>query len=349
MWADESVLLEDIQRNISSDMVAWATTFYSQIDTKFELDVSPLYPLTASRASKYVLAKSSGLSPDLRTRAEILAAERTEEARLRKEIEGKEKEKEELEKREGLLTALLDTIDREEDDLDRARENAANPQETARIIAELARVRQERASATASRKSVRDALPPARDIRDRLYDDLLALWVRMDEKREVVSGDRMFRVQMALRYVLEGIGSESRINVVFCKAKTSTGKYQVNGDTRDELFERIEVLPGQFLLWPYQYIVINLGPGHRRTLAHEVVHLWGRGHPDARTIYKGIQKLPLLNIGIPTFEEKPGGYFDGPETDIMNSTRHDPEAKGTTMSERDQKQLKVFLENLVKK
>jgi hypothetical protein len=349
MWADESVLLEDIQRSISSDMVTWATTFYSQIDTKFELDVNPLYPLTTSRASKYVLAKSGGLAPDLRTKAEILAAEKQEEARLNKDIESKEKETDELKKREGLLTALLDTIDREEDDLDRARENAANPQETARIIAELARVRQERASATASRKSVRDALPPVWNILDRLYIDRHALWARMDEKQEVVSGDRMFRVQMALRYVLEGIGSESRINIVFCRAKTSTGKYRVNGDTRDDLLERIEVSPGRFLLWPYQYIVIDLSPGHRNTLAHEVVHLWGRGHPEARTIFKGIQKLRLLDIGIPTFEVKPGGYFDGPETDIMNSTRRDPEAKGTTMSERDQKELKAYLERLVKK
>jgi hypothetical protein len=102
-------------------------------------------------------------------------------------------------------------------------------------------------------------------------------------------------------------------------------------------------------LWPYQYIVINLIKGHRKALAHEVVHLSGRSHPDAKVVYKGIKKLPLLGIGLPDFEEMSGGYFDGPETDIMNYTRPDPEAKDTTMNIIDQVDLRNYLLRLAGK
>jgi hypothetical protein len=349
MWADESVLLEDIQQGISSDMVKWATAFYSYVDTKFELDIYPSYPLTMSRASKYVLVKGGGVTPDLRTRAEILEAETKDLARLDQQVEQREREMEELDKREALLTSLLDTIQRERDDLNQRRESSTDPQEIAQVKIELARVRQEKASAAASREKVKRSRGSAWEILDRLYDDRHALWARMDDRGERISGDRMFRVQMALRYALDGIGSESRINVIFCKAKVSPGKYQVTGETRIELFDRIEVLPGQFLLWPYKYIIIDLSPRHRSTLAHEVVHLWGHNHPAARKVYSGIKKLPLLNIGMPTFEEKPGGFFDGSEKDIMNYTRRDPEAKDTTMNIYDQVQLRYYLEGLAKK
>jgi hypothetical protein len=349
MWADDSVLLEDIQTSISSDMVKWASAFYGQIDTKFELDINPPYPITMSRASKYVLSKNGGITPDLRMKSEILEAETREEERLTQQIDARDKEVDELKNRETLLTQLIDTIDREQDQLQQALEVAIDPQERSAIRAELARTRQEKASARTARERVNTAKDAAEKIRSRLWDERHAIWQKSDDRMEVISGDRGFRIQMALRYVLEGIGSESRINVIFCRAKISSGRYRVTGETRSPLHERIEVLPGQFLLWPYDYIIIDLSPRHRSTLAHEVVHLSGRRHPPARVVYAGMKKLPLLDIKFPKFEERPGGYFDGPETDIMNYTRQDPEAKATTMNILDQVQLKNYLEGLAQK
>jgi hypothetical protein len=348
MWADESVLLEDSQKKISETMVKWANAFFGQIDMKFELDVSPLYPLSIDRAKKYVLSKNGGVTPDLRTRAEILASETKEEERLNQQIDEKNKEVDELRKRESLLTELIDTIEREQDQLHERLEIATDPQERAAIKADLVRTRQEKASARASRDRVNAARDAALTILLPLWEQRHALWEKMDDRMEVISGDRVFRLQMALRYALEGIGSELRINVIFCRTKVSSGKYRVTGETRSPLYKKIEVLPGQFLLWPYSYIIIDLNPNQRKTLAHEIGHLPGRGHPAARVIYAGTKKLPLLSIGFPTFEEKPGGYFDGPENDIMNYTRADPEAKDTTMNIYDQVQLKYFLESLGK-
>jgi len=351
MWADESVLLDDIQRGISEGMVKWATDFYNNksVNKLFELDVNPSSPPTKRSASKYVLTKSGGVSPDLRTLDEIVPAEKREYARLDQLIKEREKEQVELKKRETLLTSLIGTIEKEQDQLSLQRESSTDPQEIARIKIDQARARQERASAIASKERVSQSFSSSLTVQLRLYDEQRAVWDKMKGKESEISGDRMFRLQMALRYALDGIGSESRINVIFCKAKVSSGKYQVLGEARNELTERIEVLPSQFLLWPYRYIVIDLSPGHRKTLAHEVVHLSGRGHPDARTIFKGFKKVPLLNISLPDLEVVPGGFFDGPENDIMNYKRTDPEAKDTTMNILDQVDLRNYLLRLAGK
>src|SRR5262245_49973663 len=126
MWSDESVLLEDIQQSISSDMVKWASAFYDQIDTKFELDLNVSYPLTMSRARKYALAKSDGVIPDLRPREVFLADEKAELARLDTQTKASDKELENLRKRRDLVSALIDSLEKEQDDLNQAFETSTD-------------------------------------------------------------------------------------------------------------------------------------------------------------------------------------------------------------------------------
>jgi hypothetical protein len=351
MWADESVLLEDIQQGISAGMVKWATEFYKNksVNKLFELDVNPSYPLTMKSASKLVLTKNGGVRPDLRSYAEMAPAEWREYERLKKLIQETKKEEKEFRKREDLYLQLIHSLERERDELYERRDNSTNPQEIAQINAELSRTRQDKNTTMASWRRITEAIRSSHEALDHLYAERSDVIDKIVEKMSEPSGDRMFRLQMALRYALDGIGSESRINVIFCKAKISAEKYPTVGETRGALDNPIQVMPGQFLLWPYQYIVINLIPGHRKALAHEVVHLSGRSHPDAKVVFKGIKKLPLIGIGLPDFEEIPGGFFDGPENDIMNYKRTDPEAKDTTMNILDQVALRNYLLRLAGK
>jgi hypothetical protein len=351
MWADESVLLEDIQKGISEGMVKWATEFYKNksVDKLFELDVNPSYPLTMKSASKFLLTKNSGVRPDLRSYAEMAPAEWREYERLKKLIQETKKEEKELRKREDLYLQLINALERERDELYERRDNTTNAQEIAQINAELSRTRQDKNTTMASWRRITEAIRSSHEALDNLYIKRSDVIDKIVEKMSEPSGDRMFRLQMALRYALDGIGSESRINVIFCKAKISTEKFPTVAETRGALDKPIQVLPGQFLLWPYQYIVINLIPGRRKALAHEVVHLSGRSHPDAKVVFKGIKKVPLLGIGVPDFEEVPGGFFDGPENDIMYYKRTDPEAKDTTMNILDQVDLRNFLLRLAGK
>jgi hypothetical protein len=279
----------------------------------------------------------------------MVPAEWKEYERLKKLIQENKKEQKEFRKREELYLQLINSLERERDELYERRDNSTNAQEIAQINAELTRTRQDKNTTMASWRRVIESIRSSSDALDHLNEEKSDVIDKIVEKVGEPSGDRMFRLQMALRYALDGIGSESRINIIFCKAKISAEKHPTVADTRSALQNRIQVLPGQFLLWPYQYIVINLIKGHRKALAHEVVHLSGRSHPDAKVVYKGIKKLPLLGIGLPDFEEMSGGYFDGPETDIMNYTRPDPEAKDTTMNIIDQVDLRNYLLRLAGK
>lgn len=339
MWTDEFVLLDDIQRGISAGMVKWATEFYKNksVNRRFELDLNPTYPLTKKGAAKYVLAKSGGVEPYLGSGGELTPAEQKEYDRLEKIIKAKEKEEEDLKKRRDLIMELVQSIERGRDELYQRLDTVTDAQEKAQINAELVRVRQDKASAMADWKRLGEAIlrivPP------------YAAQNKITEKKRGPTGDNMLRLQMALRYAIDGIGSETRINVIFCKAKPSSTAV---GETRQELLDYIQVLPSQFLLWPYQYIVIDLTSAPRKALAHEVVHLPWRGHPPAKVIFKGFKKLPLLGISLPDFEEVDGGELDGPKSDIMNYFYKDPEAKDTTMRAWDQERLEVYMKLLRK-
>jgi hypothetical protein len=45
MWADESVLVDDIKQGISEGMVKWTTEFYKNksVNRRFELDLNTSY------------------------------------------------------------------------------------------------------------------------------------------------------------------------------------------------------------------------------------------------------------------------------------------------------------------
>ncbi|HEX5030128.1 MAG TPA: hypothetical protein VFX78_01560 [Candidatus Eisenbacteria bacterium] len=343
MWTDKSVLLEDIQRGISANIVKWTTEFYKNksVNRRFELDVYPSYPLTMKGAAKYVLADSDGVVPDLRSGSELAPAERKEYDRLEKIIKAKEKEQEDLEKRRDLVMELVQSIERGRDELYQRLDTVTDPQERAQINAELVRVRQDKANAMATWKNLGEAISRINvpyGAQNKIFD-------KMAQKMSVANGDNMLRLQMAFRYAIDGIGSETRINVIFCRTKPSSTAV---GETRQELYNLIQVLPSQFLLWPYQYIVIDLNGGRRKVLAHEVVHLPWRGHPPAKVIFKGVKKHPIAGIPWPDFEEVDGGELDGPKDDIMNYSDKDPEAKDTTMRARDQERLEWFMKLLRK-
>jgi len=350
MWTDEFVLQDDIQQGISEGMVKWATDFYKNksVNGRFELDVKPTYPLTMKSAAKYVLVKSGGVNPDLRSFDELVPAEMKEYERLDKAIQEEKKKQEDLQKRQDLVMQLVQSIEGQRDDLYQRLDISADDQEKAQIRAELVRVRQDKASAMASWKRLGQAIGSSGAVLDRLYYARYSVVGNIKDRTSGPSGDRMLRLQMALRYAVDGIGSETRINVIFCKAKLSSRKDPAVAETRGELDDVLQVLPGQFLLWPYQYILINLMRGRRKALAHEVIHLPWRGHPEAQVFFKGFKKLPLLGISLPEFEEVPGGKLDGPESDIMNYTHKDPEAKDTTMRAWDQERLEVYMKLLRK-
>jgi len=350
MWTDEFVLQDDIQQGISEGMVKWATDFYKNksVNGRFELDVKPTYPLTMKSAAKYVLVKSGGVNPDLRSFDELVPAEMKEYERLDKAIQEEKKKQEDLQKRQDLVMQLVQSIEGQRDDLYQRLDISADDQEKAQIRAELVRVRQDEASAMASWKRLGQAIGSSGAVLDRLYYARYSVVGNIKDRTSGPSGDRMLRLQMALRYAVDGIGSETRINVIFCKAKLSSRKDPAVAETRGELDDVLQVLPGQFLLWPYQYILINLMRGRRKALAHEVIHLPWRGHPEAQVFFKGFKKLPLLGISLPEFEEVPGGKLDGPESDIMNYTHKDPEAKDTTMRAWDQERLEVYMKLLRK-
>ena len=343
MWTDKSVLLDDIQRGFSADIVKWTTEFYKNksVNRRFELDVNPSYPLTMKGAAKYVLAESGGVEPDLRSGDELAPAEQKEYDRLEKIIKAKEKEEEDLKKRRDLVMELVQSIERGRDELYQRLDTVTDPQEKAQINAELVRVRQDKANAMATWKNLGEAIARI----DVPYGAQLKIIDKIAQARSVAYGDKMLRIQMALRYAKDGIGSETRINVIFCKTKPSS---TLVGETRQELDNLIQVLPSQFLLWPYQYILVDLYAGRRKVVAHEVIHLPWRGHPPAKVIFKGFKKLPLLGISLPDFEEVSGGGLDGPKDDIMNYYYKDPEAKDTTMRAWDQERLEVYLKLLRK-
>lgn len=304
LWTDEAVMLEDFQLKVSRTMLEWAREFYKTYDIELAVKPEPDVGRVAL-AHKFALVKSGGIVPEV-------------DRDLDKEFA------KEFQQRREKIQAEIDKITRERDQV--------------RVVFE--------------------ALPSGHPDFDRLYEKLMKSYDQVDKlradldkidieekrKKALQDYDTWLRLQMTDKWVFSQIGGHDSINIVFARFKRddSQQKGVTLGITKTLVgFNPVMFAPGGIprWLWPYVYILIDVRKDMQpRTLAHELVHAFGEIHPpDPVKIFKSLEKLlnyrhprSMLDIaidrylGLPTyeslFEEVEGGYFDGPDNDIMNYT-----------------------------
>lgn len=177
----------------------------------------------------------------------------------------------------------------------------------------------------------------------------------------VVRSDAEMRKQMSEKFKKDGIGDGHRLNVVFSRfdfdpAEKTPARSVTYFVTPDLILD----LGTRMLLWPYTYVVVDLS-APVSSVAHEIVSAAGHVPPDAQKVFKGAEKAIRLKqspgvIGrqptksmfdpdawedydIPQYEEIPGGFFDGPENDIMNTGREDTDPDAIILRDPDKRTL----------
>lgn len=362
LWADETVMRNDFSKKVSQTMTDWANKFYATYG--FELDVEPSDALrtTVPKASKYALAKNKGVRPDFDLIQRIGKDEKKEEA-LEREIKAMEK----------VVQDVLQTVQRIEaiERAEKARirtleqELAQTPRSDVDNVIRLNQaIGQANKDLTVTLTHLTDAfalLKQARDKRDALIQQALGL-VRQISRR-LVEGDfqRILRRQMTGTFLAHNIGSETRLNVVFCEfvPPIKSGDRPTSGATLPAIGPIIW-FPTNEWLWPYVYVIVDL-KAQRRTIAHEVIHAANGGvrtHPSPAAVAKIVEKWfqkPFRPGGsifdtpvsaqmdymtyMRHYGESVGGYFDGAPNDIMNYSQHDKEPGDYILSDPDKELL----------
>jgi len=327
LWADESVMAYDFSRKISEGMTKWGNEFYAQYGFEFDVAPGPLLRKSVAQASKYALAKNGGVTPDLRDRAVILEENDALIAEIKKRLAAKEEEI------AGLYDRYVEEIHRVPSgpnfnaELDRLEKNQK---------ARRARLNRER---------------------DQIDAEVKAAEARADQIAERATGEPMLRLQMASTYHAHKVGSDDRVNIVFCRFRQLTMRSPDNTDG-------IAIGSGRPLIWlnrifwPYPFVMVNVIESQRRTVAHEIVHTAGENHPRSIEVFEKISKrivklrLPKGSLmGAPftdlEFEYDtrrtktiPGGYFDGSVNDIMNYSLRDPDPGDCVLHDTDLDRMK---------
>jgi hypothetical protein len=324
LWTDESVMLEDFGKKVSKKMLEWAKEFYTPYG--IELDVKPAPNVgTVALAHKFALVKNDGVQPNLDL-AEVI---REEFQKRREKIE---------------------------------QERAAVEREDRRIHAEIDALP---LMDTTNRDRLYKELDQLLEQTKKLNAQWFATFT--DEDAEVIRRDydTQLRLQMTDKFIFDKIGGRETLNVVFAKFQyrypimSPRHPGWVPGITRMfPFYHPVVFAPGGIprWVWPYTYILLDIGRNpHPRNLAHELVHTVGESHPDPQKVIKNLEKLvnfrppkpegSLLNrmltkaMGIleyqSLFKEVDGGYFDGPENDIMNYSADFPDPSDYILHDTD--------------
>lgn len=362
LWTDESVMQRDFAGKKSATMIEWANTFYDRFG--FELDVEPSADKrkTVASASKYALKKRDGLRPDTRDPKEVTEEEDAHLAEIEKQIEALRKKKDDAIRRSVAAAQKAKALMDEQAQLLSVNTATLSTAQLIQLTARLDALRAQAAPLLVELNGLIAEEGRLQAAMDRIELTKTPFLLRSLEKLRKMNWDREFRVQMSTKYGLDGIGSEKRLNVVFCEfyslLRMRRPRYVEEGVTPFEVLGFTLFKPLRLLLWPYRYVLLDIG-GQRRNLAHEIVHAAGHSHPDARMVFQGVEKR-ISGVHFPTrwdpnrrafegttydyvdedlYEEVPGGYYDGPKNDLMNYELRDPEPQDCVLQQVDRDRL----------
>ena len=318
LWADEVVMRDDFLAKVYRGITDFANQFYKRFG--FELDVIPGPDVkVVAKASKFALQKNDGARPDMASLPKIAV---------------------EYQEKVAAFQPKIDALTKENLELD-AKLEALHPWD-----------HEERAEINSKRADNFQAL-------SKIYVTQREIVIEQQGAVALANGDTQLRIMMMAKFMNDGVGDGRRLNVAFCRF-VPLPKTKYKGDTLAETRpQRAVTMFGPTVLWPFQYIVVDIGKGAPVTVAHEIVHAAGHVHPPAQMLAKDLKKTQklfspptsfsdaiqkVLTITDPTkfldqFVEVPGGYFDGPKTDIMYYLSQGMKASQLTLSEADKKLL----------
>jgi hypothetical protein len=311
-------------------MVEWADAFFGKYQLK--LDVHPRPGGTAKDAFPYCLVKSGGFDPDVRTAEELEVAitqEKLPTARL-------------------WLPLFQFFNDTDQDEL--AKSKIAALDSLREQIRNTPNGHPDRAELEARFDQLFDAfLIWSKDVAEkrkefkRLDDILTGINNKYIRQRQMVDTDTPFRIQIGQKLLLAAaqrlaglrttanamILDEYRLKIIHCRFGTVPAK-MLEWNRQNYLgvhrgkthFNRLQ---GQFV-FNGSMILINTNRHDDITLAHEIVHTTGRGHPlapkwvDMRAAVRQIKQDPATGklVFPPLIELVDTGHVDGQPNDIMN-------------------------------
>lgn len=364
LWSDETVLREDLKRKVSSQMTDWASAFYKRFG--FDLDIEPKLPDrgTFAGSQKYALMKSGGVTPDMRDPADVYAQEHAWLGLYQTQLDAADKAQRLVERRLEDLKARVDALKRQLALLRQQRASATDPGEGARLDGAIAQAKVDLSAAEAEEEKSQQEL-----------HKLVKTWLEVNENRKtleadvetktlIARGEYKLRAQMAMKYRNDSIGSDTRLNVVFCKFRRAVRGLRMRpgpfGVTFSDLKMLVQSLHDEIYIWGGPFVIVNLGLERTHVIAHEVVHAAGHNHPYSIKIYRqkpvrkvarttiakgSISGFPFTDVEIKVeyltipHEEVPGGAFDGPANDIMSYALEERDPANTILSEKNQKAL----------
>jgi hypothetical protein len=310
LWTDESVMAYDFARKLSEGMTKFGNAFYARYGFEFNVNPGPLLRRSVVEASKYALVKNGGVSPDLRDADVILEIQNLTIAEIGKRRDAKTAEIDVNIADGRALTAQL---------------QPGNPN----LMAVSARLRANNVVYVRLNKE-----------RDKIDEELAAAAVDSAAILGRAKGEVLLRLQMANAYHAHRIGSDDRVNIVFCRLPQFTMRSQTTtvgqaiGSSRPLMWVNR-------VLWPYPFVMINILEAPPRAVAHEIVHIAGEFHPRDIEVFEKISKrivkvrVPKGSLGGAPFTDLEfdydtrktksirGGFFDGATNDIMNYTLND--------------------------
>ena len=366
LWSDESVLRDDIAKKISSKMTDWANAFFKRFEFDLDVDPKPLARGTFSEARKYVLAKSDGVMPDLRDPAAMYAQDHEWLGLYEAQSSAADQaiKTSRIHQRYDDSKARVSTSKAQLDRVEQERATATDPSERQRLDGEIAHA----ANALAAAEADFDKTHQEFLTLYRASSEAMRKWnelnVAVNEKIKRATGEYKLRAQMALKFREQSIGSDQRVNVVFCKFRRGVTGLRMrpgpHGLTFPELGMPIYSWRDGVFLWKDPFIIVNLALDRTHVIAHEVIHATGRDHPRNIKIYRAkpvpraahttiakgsLGGFPFSDVEIKLeystipYEEISGGTFDGPVNDIMSYGLEERDPATTILSESDKKAL----------
>jgi hypothetical protein len=351
LWSDEAAVVQDFNKGHSEKMVKWADAFFGQYGMK--LDVYPPPGGSAKEAYQYCLAKSNGFDPDVRTAEELEIAITTE-------------------KRPTALKYLPLWIFFRDTDQDAvALSKIAALDSLQAQIRALPQHHPDRLDLEARFEVLFDAfLIWTRDVAEkrkefqRLDDILTGINNKYLEQRQRVDTDTPFRLQIGEKMLLAtaqriaglrtaanaAIVDEYRLKIIHCRFGTVPEK-MLTWERQNYLgvhrggigFNR---LAGKFI-FNGSMILINTNRHEDITLAHEIMHTTGRGHPlepqwvDMRAAVRKITQDPATGKYVfpPLIEFVNAGHKDGEPNDILNYNSIGKKPTEVIMTDDDKERL----------
>jgi len=352
LWADEAAVVQDFNAGYSKKLVEWADAFYKRFG--FELDVQPAPGGKAEEAYRYALARSKGYEPD--HNAAVDFAKRLLSVKKPVLIEWldadkqiRELEPQEEAKRRELGAALAQFVGlplaQWQAQLDKA---GALFAELQGLAAKLAAQRKRYADMDAKLEAIDQQY--AKEKEDRDFDVPVRLLIGA---KVLASLDLSLLTHVKTGAENDAIVDPYRLKIIFCRFKPSAAAMMDTMRPTPQPFGftlypiDFNTVGGQYL-WNGGYIMINVLRQEQITLAHEVVHAAGRHHRDDFEKMKDLQQYirqiaadPVTGqLVLPSlYERADGGYYDGPDDDIINYKSKGKKPDQVTLYPDDQKRM----------